>query len=206
MASRSREAVVKTILPALLVAFGYFTFTPWLGRRGEIVNPQAVRERTAQSLRAEQQRTPSVAQQAEKISRLLELTDQRDLLSQQHQELTSQWQTLKGRVTTPGNRTHAVQVLEEVLGDHGLRTITQTTETSDMGMPPRLRQVLQAVAENPADHGQMVKFTFRGKYPDVVKAIRALEHQPRLVFPIGLNMQEPESDDVAPMWVLFVWI
>lgn len=211
MKKSRHETLLKLILPALLVIFGYFIAAPYLlGSWGTVINPQKTLSDLETRVQNERARAPSPAALAQEQAQLEDAQDLSVELRQAQAAVQLRWQSLTGGRSASSRRLDVLAGVGQLLKDHGLRTLEQGPVEGDAAkvpLPASLQAALEEMTGPKGDgQGQMVRFKFVGRYLAVRLALQELATRSWTAFPVGLTMEETDVDRAERTWTLVVWI
>ncbi|MBA4019317.1 MAG: hypothetical protein C0483_19295 [Pirellula sp.] len=216
MEQSNRDRVLAMLLPAILIALGYFLFfneqktldearAGLLSAQAAAVSPEAV---GMQRMRlAEMQKEAS------------DLKTATALLMERRKELAS-----VGSIS-PVMRTQALRKLSGMLWERGLFPFEESAlQGESTRLSPSFDGVLKTLAGPPAGttvnpfspppvvssntsgEQRVWRIRFYGRYSDVLETLEALRDSGSPIIPISLTMSESRTETQWRSWTLLLWI
>lgn len=205
----NREAVLKLIVPGLLVVFVYWVAAPrLLGKWGESINPRTAAARARSALDADRGRAPTREQLFAEAAAVAELTGTVDAQRARKAELERKWGEMTAVRAVGVKRAELLSRIEGVLTANNLTPVEQSAAAADAGaqVPASLRPALDQLKPPGGEAGRMYKFRFRGRYSEVSAALDELVGRDWPAFPVGLTMEEADFDQPIRAWTLLIWM
>lgn len=219
MALSSRERLLVTLLPAAVIAGGYF----WYGQLFD--TPAQSAERLQKKYEQLLEEAPPPNAVFEKSAEVNWLQKELERIETQQQEYLKRWQTLRGEKTVAlEHQTDAMEHLTQMLKQNQL-TILETGPASEDKLPPSLKAVTKQLSqESPIateakksrtgrasstqtpTSVQLWQVRFIGTYLQVVSVLEALAERDSEAIPVALDMEEARPGTNLRVWTIFVWL
>lgn len=198
MTSESRDAVLRLLLPALLVVAGYVAL---FSRSGELSAAQealqAARAAAVDDFAVQQARMAAAEVEAEKA----EVEKEKTALDDRWKQLTT------FSAGTPAQRASALRQLARMLWDRGLYPFEESPAEGADKLPSSFGDVLKRLSSSgtAAAQPRLWQIRFYGRYADVVDALTSLGDTDLALVPVGLTMSDAKPETSWRVWTLLLW-
>lgn len=195
---QKREQLLKRMLPALAITIIYFVFVSgFIGEQKNKAEDQYIK----------------LMQKGISPESIPNLDKQIDMSSRQIASLTSKQTELQEKIKTMasfvgGNNgnTQTSALLAEILVQNNLQVINEESTTLDSKDLPLAIKDIKAWLQ-PKGEVNIQRLNLRGRYLDMLYALKLIKENKLQTLPIRFNMTTPEENGVTGLqWELVLWM